>query len=164
VAIGLATAVSAYLTGSVQTDIKSVLSYAALTQVGLIVAEVGLGLRYLALIHLLGHACSRTLQFVRAPSLLSDYHTLENALGARLPRAAATWERVSPRRGAWLYRLGLERSYLDVFLFDCVARPFASLFAACDRWERRWTDFLAGEASRESDQVQPHFGRIEEYV
>jgi NAD(P)H-quinone oxidoreductase subunit 5 len=152
------------LTGSVQTDIKSVLSYASLTQVGLIVAEVGLGLRYLALVHLLGHACSRTLQFVRAPSLLADYHTLENALGTHLPRGAATWERVSPGRGTWLYRLALERTYLDVFLFDVVARPFSRLFAACDRWERRWTDFLAGEASRESDQVQSHFGRIEEYV
>ena len=44
------------------------------SQVGIIVAEIGLGFRYLALFHLLGHACLRTLQFVRAPSLLNDYH------------------------------------------------------------------------------------------
>ena len=31
---------------------------------GLIVAEIGVGFRYLALIHLLGHACLRTLQFL----------------------------------------------------------------------------------------------------
>jgi len=101
----------AYLAGSVQTDIKSALSFASLSQVGIIVAEIGVadscsaassafsgqaatilagtgvGLRYVALFHILGHACLRTLQFVRAPTLLQDYRTLENAIGANLPRA-----------------------------------------------------------------------------
>src|SRR5437588_148564 len=62
VVLGLLTAVLAHLAGTVQTDIKSALSYASLTQVGIIVAEIGIGLRYIALIHLLGHACLRTLQ------------------------------------------------------------------------------------------------------
>src|SRR5579883_1349262 len=86
VALGLVTAVYAYLVGTVQTDIKSALSFASLAQVGLIVAEIGLGFRYIPLIHLLGHACLRTLQFVRAPTLLHDYHTLENAIGQHLPQ------------------------------------------------------------------------------
>src|SRR6185369_14430722 len=49
VVLGLATALLAYLIGSVQTDIKSALCFACLSQVGLIVAEIGLGLRYIAL-------------------------------------------------------------------------------------------------------------------
>src|SRR6516165_8674531 len=62
VALGSVTTIYAYLTGSVQTDIKSALSFASLAQVGLIVAEIGLGawvpfLWYVALAHLLGHAC-----------------------------------------------------------------------------------------------------------
>src|SRR5205085_6570062 len=90
VVVGLLTAVYAYLVGTVQTDIKSALSFASLAQVGIIVAEIGLGhwipfLWYVALAHLLGHACVRTLQFVRAPTLLQDYRLLENALGERLP-------------------------------------------------------------------------------
>ena len=85
--IGLFTAAYAYLAGSVQTDIKSALAFASLTQVALIVAEMGLGFRYVALVHLLGHACLRTLQFLRAPTLLHDYHTLENAIGEHLPEA-----------------------------------------------------------------------------
>src|SRR5262245_30788432 len=110
VALGLITAVYAYLAGSVQTDIKSALSFASLSQVGIIVAEIGLGFRYLALVHLLGHACLRTLQFVRAPTLLHDYHTLENAIGAHLPHAAHPWERLAtPRWRSWLYRFALER-------------------------------------------------------
>lgn len=161
---GLTTAMFAYLAGSVQTDIKSALSFASLSQVGIIVAEIGVGFRYVALVHLLGHACLRTLQFVRAPTLLQDYHNLENAIGARLPRAGAPWGRMYAHRDhAWLYRFGLERGYLDVILVEFFVAPFVRAFRWCDALERRWTDFLAGEASRESDQVKPHFGTIEEF-
>ena len=64
VILGLATAVLAYLACRVQTDIKAALSFASLAQVGIIVAEIGVGFRYVALVHLLGHACMRTLQFI----------------------------------------------------------------------------------------------------
>src|SRR5205085_5853893 len=115
--LGLLTAVLAYLASSVQTDIKSALSFACLAQVGIIIAEVGLGFRYVALVHLLGHACLRTLQFVRAPTLLHDYHTLENAIGEHLPRPAGLWGRLAPERvRAWAYRFALERGYLDAVL------------------------------------------------
>ena len=40
---------SAALTARVQTDIKSALAFASLTQVGIIVAEIGFGFRYIAL-------------------------------------------------------------------------------------------------------------------
>ena len=161
VVLGLTTAVFAYLAGSVQTDIKSALSFASLSQVGVIVAEIGLGFRYVALIHILGHACLRTLQFVRAPTLLQDYRTLENAIGQRLPRAGAPWLGVN-RHHAWLYRFALERGYLDALLMGYVVAPFIRALRWCDALERRWTDFLSGEASRESDQIKPHFGTIEE--
>jgi NAD(P)H-quinone oxidoreductase subunit 5 len=120
-------------------------------------------LRYVALFHLLSHACLRTLQFVRAPTLLQDYHTLENAIGERLPRAGPFWNRFATGPvHAWLYRLGLERGYFDTTLVDYLVVPIARTFRWFDALEARWTDFLSGEASRESDQVQPHFGSIEE--
>jgi NADH-quinone oxidoreductase subunit L len=163
VAVGLLTAVLAYLVGAVQTDIKSALSYACLVQVGIIVVEIGLGLRYIALVHLLGHACLRTLQFVRAPTLLHDYHTLENAIGEHLPQPAGPVDRLAAERTrARLYRLALERAYLDYWLITCVVTPFVRLFRWCDSMERGWTDFLTGEASRESDEVKPHARVIED--
>lgn len=163
VALGLTTAVFAYLASAVQTDIKSALSFASLSQVGIIVVWIGLRWPYVALVHLLGHAFLRTLQFVRAPSLLQDYRRLEDAIGERLPRASATWERLAPRRHGWLYRFALERGYLDSFLMEYVVGPFVRAFRWCDAMERRWTDFLSGEASRESDRIKPHFGTIEEF-
>lgn len=163
VAIGLLTAVFAALAGRVQTDIKSALAFASLTQVGIIVAEVGLGLRYIALIHLIGHACLRTLQFLRASTLLQDYRALENALGSRLPRSSGFWARLIPESTRiWFYRLALERGYFDALLANYIAYPFLSFFRWCDAMERKWTDFLSGGQSRESDQVRPYTGTIED--
>jgi NAD(P)H-quinone oxidoreductase subunit 5 len=150
VALGLVTAVYAYLTGSVQTDIKSALSFASLAQVGLIVTEIGLGawfplLWYVALAHLLGHACVRTLQFVRAPTLLQDYRHLEDAIGGRLRRPGVPWLQLIPARfRPWLYRFALERGYLDTVLTAFVVIPFFRLFRWFDRTERRWTGILVG--------------------
>lgn len=164
VIVGLATAVLAYLACRVQTDIKSALSFASLAQVGIIVAEIGVGFRYVALIHLLGHACMRTLQFIRAPSLLQDYRTIEDAIGRRLPRAANFLARRSRAHTLdWLYLLALERGYLDRALLAYIIAPFIWVFRQCDRLERRWTDFLTGDASRASDQAKPRFGAIEEF-
>jgi NAD(P)H-quinone oxidoreductase subunit 5 len=150
VGLGFVTAVYAYLVGTVQTDIKSALSFASLAQVGIIVMEIGLGhwvpfLWYVALVHLLGHACLRTLQFVRAPSLLQDYRNLENALGERLPRPPGPLVAAPLRLRGWLYRFALERGYLDAILIDYVVRPFVRLFQWFDRLERRWTLWLDGQ-------------------
>jgi NADH-quinone oxidoreductase subunit L len=166
VILGLTTALFAYLAGSVQTDIKSALAFASLSQVGIIVAEIGLGFRYLPLVHILGHACLRTLQFVRAPTLLQDYHTLENALGEHLPPASEPLGRLPPasRAKVWLYRVALERGYLDAFLTDFVVRPFVRVFRWCDARERGWTAFLSGKATRDADRIQPQFGSIEEIL
>ena len=162
VALGLTTALYAYLTGGVQTDIKSVLAFASLVQVGLIVAEIGLGFRYLALVHLLGNACLRTLQFIRAPTLLHDYHLMENAIGGHLAHGREPLALVPEGFRAWLYRFGLERGYLDSLLNAFIVTPFVRLFRWCDTVERAWTDFLAGRDSRESDQLHSYSKHIEE--
>src|SRR5262249_3789934 len=109
------------------------------------------------------NACLRTLQFIRAPTLLHDYHLLENAIGAHLPHSGGPLPRFGPGRiRRWIYRLALERGYLDSLLTRWVVTPFVCLFRWCDGLERRWTDFLAGSASRESDLVKPTAGRLEE--
>ena len=154
VALGVVSAIFAALTARVQTDVKSALAFASLTQVSIIFVEIGCGLRYIALIHIIGHACLRTLQLLRAPTLLHDYHDLENAIGGRLPQGPTLWQRVVPeslRRR--MFRLALERGFFDTFFADYLVRPFVKSFQWCDAMERRWTDLLAGRQSRESDQL-----------
>lgn len=165
VVLGLSTALFATIAGHAQTDIKSALCFASLTQVSIIVAEIGLGLRYIALIHILGHACLRTLQFVRAPTLLQDRRVLENAIGERLPRMPGFWERrISERTRIWLYRFAIERGYLDSFLNDYIVAPFLRVFQWCDGMERRTTDLITGGKSRESDRTEPAPGPLDELL
>jgi NADH-quinone oxidoreductase subunit L len=165
VLIGLATAIYAHQAAGVQTDIKSALSFASLVQVGIIVAEIGLGFRYLPLFHLLGHACLRTLQFVRAPSLLEDYRRLEDAIGDHLSSVdALSTRRPADRANLWLYRWSLERGNLDSLLSEFVIRPFVRTMRSCDDLERRFTDFVSHGPSRESDASPPPFGTIDEFT
>jgi NADH-quinone oxidoreductase subunit L len=155
VILGLATAGLAYLIGSVQTDIKAILSFASLSQVGIIVAEIGLGFRYLALVHLLGHACLRTLQFIRAPSLLHDYRNLENALGRRSPQSPPPLLRwASPPMLVRIYRFAFERAFLDAFLQTCFVQPFVRIFRRCDDLERAWTGWLQGKGPGAVDEMK----------
>jgi NAD(P)H-quinone oxidoreductase subunit 5 len=172
ITLGLTTSIFAAFAGRVQTDIKSALSFASLSQVGIIVVEIGLAgllqlqfLRYVALLHILGHACFRTLQFVRAPMVLADYATLENAIGNRLPRITGSvgnsWSETTK---IWLYRLALEKGYLDALLTRFFVEPFLHTFRICDRWERQWTDFLSGGPSRESDLAKTSPAAVEELI
>ena len=155
IGLGLVSAAFAALAGRVQTDIKSALAFASLTQVSIIVVEIGVGFRYLALIHIVGHACMRSLQLLRAPTLLRDYKTLENAIGKTLdhgsPRIIAGLGVSTQRR---LYRGAMERGYMDAMLDECIVNPFVRLFSTFNRWERTWTHWLAG--SHHHSKSHPH--------
>lgn len=156
VLLGLSTAVFAAVAGRVQSDVKSALAFASLTQVGLITAEIGLGFRYLALVHIIGHACLRTLQLIRAPNLLHDYHTLENAIGAHLPKQPGFLQRWIPDRArVVLYRLALERGYMDSLINEYIVSPFVAVFRWCDIMERKWTDAISGRRPSDAEASLP---------
>lgn len=165
VALGLVSAVLGALAARVQSDVKSALAYASLTQVGIIVMEIGCGLRYIALIHMIGHALMRTLQLLRAPSLLNDYHAMENAIGENLPRRSGFWDRAVPEQERlWLYHFCLERGFLDPMLDKFVISPFLKAFGWCSRMEQRWIGFLAGGKAPLPDGPVPSSTSLEEIL
>jgi len=154
ITLGLISAVFGAVVARAQTDVKTALAFASLTQVGIIVVEIGFGLRYIPLIHMIGHALLRALQLLRAPSLLKDYHTLENAIGENLPHNTTTWDRsVSSNDQRWLMRFCLERGYLDSILDKCIIRPFVLVFRWCNRAEKRWTSLLSGGVPPQVDRL-----------
>jgi NAD(P)H-quinone oxidoreductase subunit 5 len=136
--LGAATALFAGITTRVQSDVKSSLAYASLTQVGLIVVEIAIGWYTIAFVHLAGHACFRLLQFLSAPNVLHDLHGLEEAIGdhaspANRELAALGSDRARHR----LYLIALERGFLDNFLDRVVVEPFtrlARLLTRLDEW------------------------------
>ncbi len=142
---GLGTAMFSTIVGRVQTDVKCGLVYASLTQVGLIFAEIGLGWDYIPLVHLIGHACFRTLQFLRAPSALLDHAALENAVGRSLHKSSGRLVRLLPV--TWqmrLYAFALDRGSWDGWLIRLFVEPFLNAFTMFNSWERRWSDWLNG--------------------
>lgn len=145
VGAGLATALFATAVGSAQTDIKGALAFASLTQVGLITAEIGFGLRYVALVHMLGHATQRTLQLLRAPSILHDFQAMENAVGGALGPGPGRWtSRLPLGVQARLYQLALDRGAMDNGIEAWVVRPFLALFRGAVALEARVTARLRG--------------------
>ncbi len=149
-AVGALTALHATFVGRTQSDIKSALAYASMTQVGLIYVEVGLGLRYLAVAHIVGHAAIRTLQILRSPNLLHDHHHLEKAMGAQLPRTGGHIERLVPRAlQPWLYRVALERGGFDAFLRHRVVGPVLGFLSRVDRLDQAWVGYLTNHTGPE---------------
>ena len=136
--LGAATAIFAGATTRVQSDVKSSLAYASLTQVGLIVVEIALGWDTVAFIHLVGHACFRLLQFLSAPNVLHDLHGMENAIGNRPARSSGSFRQIFPESVRRLVFLtALERGFLDNALDRFVVEPFeraARGLTRLDRW------------------------------
>ncbi|WP_339741967.1 proton-conducting transporter membrane subunit [uncultured Rubinisphaera sp.] len=164
IVLGLVSAIFGTLASRVQNDVKNALAFASLTQVGIITIEIGLGLQYIALIHMIGHACLRTLQLLRAPSVLRDHQMLEDAVGEHLTGDEVNPPKVSTAFELWMYRFALQRGNLDAILDDWIVRPFRKTFEYADSLERRWTDFLSGDNSRESDRVPPYSDSLEDVV
>lgn len=131
--LGAATALFAAVTTRVQSDVKSSLAYASLTQVGLIVVEIAIGWYALAFAHLAGHACFRLLQFLSAPNVLHDLHGLEHAMPDHDPTDSAFTVVKSPRARQRLFLIALERGFLDSILDRLVVEPFTRAARLCTR-------------------------------
>ena len=136
--LGASTAVFAGITTRVQSDVKSSLAYASLTQVGLIVVEIAIGWYTIAFVHLAGHACFRLLQFLSAPNVLHDLHGIEDAMGDRRSPGSGDLEAVTLNRARQrLFLIALERGFLDSLLDRVIVGPFTRLarqLTLLDQW------------------------------
>jgi NAD(P)H-quinone oxidoreductase subunit 5 len=136
--LGAATALFAATATRVQSDVKSSLAYASLTQVGIIVTEIAIGWYTLAFVHLTGHACFRLLQFLSAPNVLHDLHGLQDAIGHQASPVVGQLRIVrSDRVRRQLFLIALERGFLDSIIDRFVVGPFmrlAGLLTRLDQW------------------------------
>ena len=137
IATGVITAIHGTIVGRAGADAKTSLAYASLTQVGVVFVEIGFGWTWIAVAHVLGHATVRTLQFLRAPSMLHDYHQMHSAAGGELSPTGQHLDELFPERfQLWLYRWALDRGHLDTVLDRFVIHylmRLSRLFAKLDR-------------------------------
>ena len=139
--LGALTAIFAAATTRVQSDVKSSLAYAALTQVGLIVVEIAAGWYTVAFVHMAGHACFRLLQFLSAPNVLHDLHGID-AIGGR----------AAPSKTVFL--IAVERGFLDSLLDRLCVTPFTRMANALTAFDRR----LCGAVIPAATAVPVHEG------
>jgi len=93
--IGLTTHLFAGTVALTQTDIKRVLAYSTLSQLGLMMTALGLAARELAMFHLFTHAFFKALLFLGAGSVIHATHQQDLAhlggLFKKMPVTAATF-------------------------------------------------------------------------
>jgi NAD(P)H-quinone oxidoreductase subunit 5 len=136
--IGVLSAFHGTMVGRASADAKTSLAYASMAQLGIIFVEIGLGYPRLALFHILGHAFTRTLQFLRAPSMLHDFHHVHAAAGGHLDKTGTHFESMLPvALRTWLYRLALDRGRHDAVLERFVIAPLEAVSRLL-RWPDRF--------------------------
>lgn len=149
VLVGLATAAYAASVARVHPDAKGALAHATLAQVGLILAEISLGLTSLALVHLVCHALLRSWQYLRTPNVIHDTHQHGH-------EAHAPWwlARVAPRLAQRVYAAGVHRLRLDERIDGAVA-PVLALARALDRLDARMRGSMSLDATTDADPAEP---------
>jgi len=113
--LGLLTALYGWISGFVQTDIKTSLMLSTVSQAGLMLLWIGLGWFELAAWHLVLHAIWRAYQFLNAPSMMH--------MVSRAARPVPAW--LSRQR--WLHTASLQRFWLDPIANWLLVRPTIEL-------------------------------------
>jgi NAD(P)H-quinone oxidoreductase subunit 5 len=151
IAIGAWSAIHGTMVARVCADAKTSLAYSAVSQLGLIFVEIGLGLSWLAAVHIVGHALVRMLQLLKAPSLLHEFHGVHAAAGGHLGKTGVVYESLLPAPvQKWLYRLALDRGHHDTILDRFLAAKLKRFASRMTAVEERWTS-PAGEKQSERE-------------
>jgi len=130
--IGILTAFYGWLSGLVQTDVKSGLIFSTTAQIGLMFVEIGLGWTLFAFIHLVLHSMWRAYQFLHAPGLM---HLVPNK-----PRPVSRWLQKHPR----LFTMALQRFWLDYIGDWLLVRPTKALSQDLHDFEQQIVIRLTG--------------------
>lgn len=133
VLLGTLSTLYGWLSGLVQTDIKSSLMFSTTAQVGLMLIECGLGYFQLATWHLAIHAIWRAWQFLNSPALMHKV--------SRPARPVPQWLQ---KRG-FLYTAALQRFWIDHFVERLLIRPTQNLSIEVHHFDEKVINPLVGQ-------------------
>ncbi|MFN3531341.1 MAG: proton-conducting transporter membrane subunit [Candidatus Brocadia sp.] len=126
------------------SDAKNTIAYATITQLAIIYIEIFFGLRTLALVHVVSHGIYRTFEFLRTPSLLHHYHTMETRR-PRITHPGKHFKTLLPEGFRnWLYALTINEFGFFQRSFDFIDQFLGLKFLSFDRKaSRRFTVMVA---------------------
>jgi NADH:ubiquinone oxidoreductase subunit 5 (subunit L)/multisubunit Na+/H+ antiporter MnhA subunit len=143
VVVGVLTALYASAVARTNTDAKGALAHATLAQIGLILAEISLGLTTLALVHLTCHAMLRAFQYLRAPNMIHDSHS-----HGHVHTSPGLLTRLAPALSQRVYASALHRWRLDERV-DATVAPVLALSRLLDRIDHRVRTTLSFDGARQ---------------
>lgn len=121
IALGTVTAILCSMTAKVQSTIKTQIAYSSITQMGLMLIEIGMGWYTLALVHFAGHAFLRAYQLLVSPSTLG--YMIHNQFFEYEPKPHLPMPSTSKWRNT-LYILSVKEWGLDTFQLKYMWQPF----------------------------------------
>jgi NADH:ubiquinone oxidoreductase subunit 5 (subunit L)/multisubunit Na+/H+ antiporter MnhA subunit len=137
--VGLITAALCSMFSRVQPTIKGQVGYASVTQVGLIFVELALGLRALALAHMVCNALLRCYQLLVSPSAVAYLLRRQASAGsAQASDARSFYARLLPENwSSLLYVFALSEGYLKETLKLLMWSPLRRLGRLVQPWQTR---------------------------
>lgn len=134
---GLLTALYGYLTGLVQSDVKSAFIFSTIAHVGLMFLFIGLGFYTLVAWYLVLHAIWRAYHFLHAPSQM---HNVNQAA-----RPVANWL----AKFKILHTAGIQRFWLDNIANWMIVRPMNSLAHDAQSFDEKIVSRLIGKPKQQ---------------
>lgn len=125
IVMGLVTSLVAGMIAKVQSNVKSQIAYASISQLGLIFIEISLGWHNLALLHFAGNAFLRTYQLLISPSIVT-YKIREQYFTQKQETMKPFW--VIPTRWSnYFYWLSVREFNLDEWNYKWLWHPLKRL-------------------------------------
>ena len=137
--MGLFSASYAALLSKVQSDVKSALGYASISQVGLMFFELSMGWYKLVIIHCVGHAFLRTYQILKSASVIHEFLEYEDSHKDILtkPRLPILYKIMPDTFKYKLYSLAFNLSMNESFGPKKIIIAFENISYAIQNFEER---------------------------
>lgn len=155
--IGVITFPFAIMISKSKSDAKSILAFSSVMQLSLIFIELGLGLKWLALFHLISNAFVRIYQFLRSLNTISDFY--ENPMffrGSILETKSPEFFFLTKKMQNRLYYMSINGFGLDALLTRFIVGPWMSMLKFFNEIEEELT------TKTKQEEVDKRFSEHEE--
>jgi NAD(P)H-quinone oxidoreductase subunit 5 len=150
--VGIVSCVYGVLLSQVQSDVKSALAYASLSQVGIMFVEISMGWNQVAIVHCLGHAFLRTYQILKCSSIIHQFVDFEDAHQHDIDRAKAGILPllITRRRQGRLFSFSFDLALRAASGPSDIVTLLERVSRLLQRTEERWLNALGGAPRDES--------------